>query len=112
MQQAFAVMIINTAISALLYFGLAGAEKFLLPQLISSLPVGSWSAPASWSSWTPSVAIPVGVTAWRMSPKLGGLALGGIVSMWGGFMITDLQQPPFINELLSAFEMLAKPPQG
>lgn len=99
MQRLISVIMMNVMSSAGLYFGFAGVEKFLLPKVLSGFPVGSWSAPASWSTWTPSVMIPVAVTAYRMSPKLAGLGLIGIVGMWGGFMITDFQQPPFIGML-------------
>ncbi|MFM8343196.1 MAG: hypothetical protein ACKOB5_01575, partial [Betaproteobacteria bacterium] len=57
-------------------------------------------------SWSPSVVIPVAVTAWRISPKLAVASLGGIVSMWGGFMITDFQQPPFMGMIQSALQGL------
>ena len=104
MDRLISTVIVNTVISAFLYFGLASIEKFVLPQYISGLDFGSWASQASWGSWTPSVAIPVGVTAWRISPKLAMASLGGIVSMWGGFMITDFQQPPFMSLLKTALQ--------
>lgn len=104
MERLFSVVAVNTVISAILYFGLASIEKFVLPQYISGLNFGNWSSQASWGSWSPSVAIPVAVTAWRMSPKLAGASLAGIVSMWGGFMITDFQQPPFMSILQSLLQ--------
>ena len=109
MQYAFAVVMINVGISAAMYFGLAGVEKFLLPQVIHSLPFGSWASTASWSSWSPSVAAPVGYTAYKISPKLGGASLAGIVGMWGGFMITDFQQPPFMPILQQLVHAIANP---
>jgi hypothetical protein len=106
MDRLFSVVAVNTVISAIIYFGIASLEKFVLPQYISSLSFGNWASQASWSSWTPSVVIPVLVTAWRISPKLAVASLGGIVSMWGGFMITDFQQPPFMSMIKSALQGL------
>ncbi len=106
MDRLFSVVAVNTVISAFLYFGLASLEKFVLPKYISGLDFGTWASQASWGSWTPSVAIPVAVTAWRISPKLAIASLVGIVGMWGGFMITDFQQPPFMSMIKSALQSL------
>lgn len=93
------IMLMNVVASGGLYFGFAGIEKHILPQLFSFFPAGSWSAPASWGTWTPSVLIPFAVTAYSLNPKMAIAGLVGIVGMWGGFMVTDFQQPPFIDIL-------------